>query len=103
MPPPWGPRSPPVFPILHHCREEIENIKDAITKYVNNLQIAETVYRSVIWSVAIGQMGSILNPQYSVTDIQLSVDGTTYSQADIELDFYNAALTDADKITVEVS
>ena len=70
---------------------------------MNNLQIAETVYRSVIWSVAIGQMGSILNPQYSITDIQLSVDGTTYRQADIELDFYNAALTDADKITVEVS
>ena len=81
----------------------VQNIKDAITNYVNNLQIAETVYRSVIWSVAIGQMGSILNPQYSITDIQLSVDGATYNQADIELDFYNAALTDADKITVEVS
>ena len=81
----------------------VQNIKDAITNYVNNLQIAETVYRSVIWSVSIGQMGSILNPQYSITDIHLSVDGTTYSQADIELDFYNAALTDADKITVEVS
>ena len=27
----------------------------------------------------------------------------TYSQADIELDFYNASITDADKITVELS
>ena len=89
--------------VIRFYRPTYQNIKDAITSYVNNLQIAETVYRSVIWSVAIGQMGSILNPQYSITDIQLSVDGTTYSQADIELDFYNAALTDADKIIVEVS
>lgn len=79
------------------------NIKNALVEYVNNLDIAETVYRSVLWSVAIGQMGSITSPQYSVTDVQLSVDGTTYSQADIGLDFYNAALTDEDKITIEVS
>lgn len=79
------------------------NIKNALVEYVNNLDIAETVYRSVLWSVAIGQMGSITSPQYSVTDVQLSTDGETYSQADIELDFYNAALTDDDKITIEVS
>lgn len=80
-----------------------DSIKTALVDYINNLGIAETVYRSVLWSVAISQMGSILSPQYSVTDIQLSTDGETYSQADIVLDFYNASLTDEDKITVEVS
>lgn len=80
-----------------------EEMKKAIVDYVNNLQIAETVYRSIIWSVAISQMGSILAPEFSVTDIQLSVDGTNWSQADIAQNFYNAALTDASKITVEVT
>lgn len=80
-----------------------EEMKKAIVDYVNNLQIAETVYRSIIWSVAISQMGSILAPEFSVTDIQLSVDGSNWSQADIGQDFYNAALTDASKIIVEVS
>lgn len=83
--------------------EYVNKIKNALVKYINELQIAETVYRSVLWSVAIAQMGSILSPQFSVTDIQLSVDGQNYSQADIQLDFYNASLTDIDKITVEVS
>lgn len=80
-----------------------ENIKNALVEYINNLEIAETVYRSVLWSVATSQMGSILSPQFAITDIQLSVDGINYTQADIELNFYNASIAESDNIIVEVS
>ena len=79
------------------------DIKNAIVDYVNGLDIAETVYRSILWSVAIGQMGSIASPEYSVTDIQTSTDGSSYSQADISMLFNESAFTETAKVVVEVS
>ena len=80
-----------------------EKIKQAILKYVNELQIAETIYRSVLWSVATSQMSSLLAPEFSVIDIQLSTDGSSYKPEDITQQFYEAALTDISRILVEVS
>lgn len=79
------------------------DIKNAIVDYVNGLDLAETVYRSILWSVAIGQMGSIASPEYSVTDIQTSTNGSSYSQADISMLFNESAFTETAKVTVEVS
>lgn len=79
------------------------DIKNAIVEYVNGLDLAETVYRSILWSVAIGQMGSITSPEYSVTDIQTSIDGSSYSQADISMLFNESAFTETAKVVVEVS
>lgn len=79
------------------------DIKNAIVDYVNGLDIAETVYRSILWSVAIGQMGSITSPEYSVTDIQTSTNGSSYSQADISMLFNESAFTETAKVVVEVS
>lgn len=79
------------------------DIKNAIVDYVSGLDLAETVYRSILWSVAIGQMSSITSPEYSVTDIQTSTDGSSYSQADISMLFNESAFTEIDKVTVEVS
>lgn len=79
------------------------DIKNAIVEYVNGLDLAETVYRSILWSVAIGQMSSITSPEYSVTDIQTSIDGSSYSQADISMLFNESAFTEAAKVVVEVS
>ena len=79
------------------------DIKNAIVEYVNGLDLAETVYRSILWSVAIGQMGSITSPEYSVTDIQTSTDGSSYSQADISMLFNESAFTETAKVVVEVS
>ena len=79
------------------------DIKNAIVDYVNGLDLAETVYRSILWSVAIGQMGSITSPEYSVTDIQTSTNGSSYSQADISMLFNESAFTETAKVTVEVS
>ena len=79
------------------------DIKNAIVDYVSGLDLAETVYRSILWSVAIGQMNSITSPEYSVTDIQTSTDGSSYSQADVSMLFNESAFTDIAKVTVEVS
>lgn len=79
------------------------DIKNAIVDYINGLDLAETVYRSILWSVAIGQMGSITSPEYSVTDIQTSINGSSYSQADISMLFNESAFTETAKVVVEVS
>lgn len=79
------------------------NIQNAIVDYINNLQIAETVYRSILWSIATSQMGSIQSPEFSVTDIQLSTNGTSFSDDDVTLAFNYAAQTSASNINIEVS
>ena len=79
------------------------DIKNAIVDYISGLDLAETVYRSILWSVAIGQMGSITSPEYSVTDIQTSTDGSSYSQADVSMLFNESAFTEAANVVVEVS
>lgn len=83
--------------------EYANNIKKAIVDYINNLEIAETVYRSVLWSIATGQMKSIQSPSFSVLNVQTSTDGASYTDTDISVLFNEASQIDLDKVTVEVS
>lgn len=83
--------------------EYANDIKKAIVDYINNLEIAETVYRSVLWSIATGQMKSIQSPSFSVLNVQTSTDGTSYTDTDISVLFNEASQIDLDKVTVEVS
>ena len=79
------------------------NIKNAIVEYIEGIEISETVYRSILWSLAVGQLGSIQSPEFAVTDIQLSTDGSSYNTNDIAMLFNEVASTDSAKVTVEVS
>ncbi len=82
----------------------VVDIQTAIRDYVNGMNLAENVYRSILWSVATSQMKSIDEPAYSITDIQLSTNGTTFSSADIQTAFNEAALINAlANVQVEVS
>lgn len=83
--------------------EYANDIKRAIVDYINNLEIAETVYRSVLWSIATGQMKSIQSPSFSVLNVQTSTDGVSYTDTDISVLFNEASQIDLDKVTVEVS
>ena len=83
--------------------EYANDIKKAIVDYINNLEIAETVYRSVLWSIATGQMKSIQSPSFSVLNVQTSTDGVSYTDSDISVLFNEASQIDLDKVTVEVS
>lgn len=80
-----------------------QDIKGAIKEYIDSLDISEAVYRSILWSVATSQMTSISAPSFSITDIQMSTDGTTYSANDIQMDFNQVASITLENIIVEVS
>lgn len=80
-----------------------EDIKLAIVNYIKEMQIAEPVYRSILWSVAVQTMTSINTPAFSVLGIQLSTDGTTYQDADIDMLFNEVAQTSSANVVVEVS
>lgn len=79
------------------------DIKEAINSYIQEMQIAEPLYRSILWSVAVQTMTSISSPAFSVLGIQLSTDGVTYQDVDIDMDFNEVAQSTVDNITVEVS
>lgn len=80
-----------------------DNIKNAIVNYVNGLDISEKVFRQILVSVAISQMGSISSPAYAITDVQLSTDGTTYSSSDISMLFNEAGQCSLDKVSLVVT
>ena len=75
-------------------------IKKAISDYILGMQIAENVYRSIIWSVATSAMDDINTPAFSVQDIQFGTASGSYTPADVIVDFYNAANTTVDMISV---
>ncbi len=81
----------------------VDAIKVAVKEYIDNLEIAETVYRSVVWSVATTQMTDILSPAFSVTDVQFSTDGTIYNTNDVAMAFNEAAQIELANIQVVVT
>lgn len=78
----------------------LDDIKDAIVKYINDLQISDDVYTNMIMAVALGQMGQITSPAYSITSVQLSTDGTTYSSSDVSCAFNEAATISRENINI---
>ena len=77
-----------------------DKIKNALIEYFDKIGIAESVYKSIIWSVCTSQMDNIANPSYSITKVETSTDGETYSEADISIDFNELATLNLDNITV---
>ena len=81
----------------------VDNIKAALVNYIKSADIHDTIYRQILMSVVIGQLTSTTSPEFSVTDVQISTDGTTYSQNDLALAFNEAGDSSVDKIEVVVS
>lgn len=80
-----------------------QKIQNAVSEYILGMDLANPVYRSIIWSVATSVMDSIKDPAYSVVDVQFSTDGgSSYSPADIIPEFYEAANTAPNMVTIEV-
>ena len=71
--------------------------------YIKSADIHDTIYRQILISVVIGQLSSVTSPEYSVTDVQISTDGSSYSASDLTLLFNEAAISSVDKIEVVVS
>lgn len=84
--------------------EYATKISNAVSEYIQSMQIGENVYRSVIWSVAMSVMDSLSSPAFSVTDVQFASSSSgPFSQADVVQQFYNAANTTPDMVAVEVT
>lgn len=81
----------------------VDNIKNALVNYIKSADIHDTIYRQILMSVVIGQLSSTTSPEFSVTDVQISTNGTTYSQNDLALAFNEAGDSSLDKIEVVVS
>lgn len=80
-----------------------DEIKEAVYNYLSNLDIAETVYRSIIWSVAIQTMVSINSPAFSVLGVQLGRNPQSITDQDITMAFNEVAKTTKAAIQVVVS
>lgn len=81
----------------------VDKIKKALVDYIKSADIHDTIYRQILISVVIGQLTSTTSPEFSVTDVQISTDGITYSQNDLALAFNEAGDSSLDKIEVVVS
>lgn len=80
-----------------------DEIKEAVYNYLANLDIAETVYRSIIWSVAIQTMASINSPTFSVLGVQLASGEQQFADQDIPMTFNQVASISKQNIQVVVS
>ena len=81
--------------------DELENkIKEQVNSYIANLNIAESVYNSMIWAVAVGAMDSITNPSFSVTGVELGTSASSLSATDVEIAFNAVAQCSLENITV---
>lgn len=81
----------------------VDKIKKALVEYIKSADIHDTIYRQILISVVIGQLTSTTSPEFSVTDVQISTDGSAYSQNDLALAFNEAGISALDKIEVVVS
>ena len=89
---------------LQSWNDEYEDkMKDQIVNYINGLEIADNVYRSLAWSQAIAAMDDISNPAYTVTNVTMGTASGSLSENDIEIDFNAAAQITANNITVVYS
>lgn len=80
-----------------------DEIQEAVYNYLANLDIAETVYRSIIWSVAIQTMASINSPTFSVLGVQLASGEQQFADQDIPMTFNQVASISKQNIQVVVS
>ena len=81
----------------------VDKIKKALVDYIKSADIHDTIYRQILISVVIGQLTSTTSPEFSFTDVQISTDGSAYSQNDLALAFNEAGISALDKIEVVVS
>ena len=81
----------------------VDKIKKSLVDYIKSADIHDTIYRQILISVVIGQLTSTTSPEFSVTDVQISTDGSAYSQNDLALAFNEAGISALDKIEVVVS
>lgn len=92
-----------ITPLAGYTDDYATQIKNALADYINGLQISDTLYISVLMSVAIGQMGSITSPEFAVTSVQISQDGSTWQSTDLAMNFNEVSTVSLSNIQVVVA
>ena len=72
-------------------------------EYMTSVDMGETIYNSVLISVALGAIENLGAPSFTIVSLETSIDGETYGTSEIKLSFKQAATTDADKIWVSTT
>lgn len=81
-----------------------DKIVESVVDYINNVNLGETIYNSIIWSVAMDAMDAKTYPAFSVTKVEFSEDnGGSWNQNDFVPRYYGVSITDADNVEVIVS
>lgn len=80
-----------------------DDIKNALVTYINSLDIGTPVYVSSLWGQIVSVMQNSTTPSFSVTSVQTSTDGTTYTSNDITIPFNGVATISTSNIQITVS
>lgn len=79
----------------------VTKMKEAVSKYITDMAIAETAYNSVLISVALDAMNSKNYPAYTILKVECSTDGgSTWSQDDVTQLYYGALTCSTDDVTI---
>lgn len=81
-----------------------DKIVESVVDYINNVNLGETIYNSIIWSVAMDAMDAKTYPAFSVTKVEFSENnGSSWNQNDFVPQYYGVSITDSDNVEVIVS
>lgn len=89
-----------VVPLAGYSSSYGDDMKQAVVDYINNLGIAESVYKSSIFSVAMGVMPNLSTPAFSISDVKFSTNGSSWNLDSFEANWKQVITTDVSKITV---
>lgn len=89
---------------LASWNDEYESkMKQSIVDYIEGLSLAEDVYRSQLWSIAVGAMGNVPVPAYAVTNIKIGTSSSSLAENDIDIAFNAASQCQLSYISVVYS
>lgn len=72
-----------------YTTDYVEKMQEAVSNYISEMLIAETLYTSVVMSVALEAMNSKNYPAYTITNVEFSTnDGSTWSANDLSQEYY---------------
>lgn len=89
-----------VVPLSGYSSSYADDIKQKIVEYINGLAIAEPVYKSSIFSVAMSAMPSMSSPAFSISDVKFSTDGSTWNLDTYPINWNEVAATTVANITI---
>ena len=89
-----------ITPLTAWSSAYIDQIKEAVTAYINNLDIGNSVYRSAVTSIAMAVMQNFQSPAFTITSVQTSTNGSTWSNADYSIGWKEVANITPEHITI---